>query len=97
MMGSGAFVAMIAGVRFVGGGAPCTGVRRWGCPPEESRECYVAAWLVESLPLGALRWLVLVVVVYASVTLLKGRDPERRRGEDTIRVGVESADVHRHR
>jgi hypothetical protein len=30
-----------------------------------------AVWLVTSLPLGALRALVLVVVVYASVTLLR--------------------------
>ena len=31
----------------------------------------VAAWLVQSLPLGALRWLVLVVVTSASATLLR--------------------------
>jgi len=31
----------------------------------------VAVWLVTSLPLEALRWLVLVVVFYASVTLLR--------------------------
>jgi uncharacterized membrane protein YfcA len=30
----------------------------------------VAAWLVQSLPLEALRWLVLAVVLYAAVTLL---------------------------
>jgi uncharacterized membrane protein YfcA len=30
-----------------------------------------AVWLVKSLPLGALRVLVLAVVVYASVTLLR--------------------------
>jgi uncharacterized membrane protein YfcA len=31
----------------------------------------VAAWLVQSLPLEALRWLVLVVVSYAAITLLR--------------------------
>ena len=31
----------------------------------------VAAWLVKSLPLEALRWLVLVVATYAAVTLLR--------------------------
>jgi hypothetical protein len=31
----------------------------------------IAAWLVQSLPLDAVRWLVLVVVVYTAVTLLR--------------------------
>ncbi len=70
MMGSGAFVATIAGVRFVGAGRfhwrAALGLTLGGIPG-----VIVAAWLVQSLPLEALRWLVLVVVVYASATLLR--------------------------
>ena len=78
MMGSGAFVAMIAGVRFVGAGRlhqrAALGLAAGGIPG-----VVVAVWLVESLPLGALRWLVLFVVAYVSITLL--------------RAGIRSADV----
>jgi uncharacterized membrane protein YfcA len=70
MMGSGAFVATIAGVRFVRRerfrGAAALGLALGGIPG-----VIVAAWLVQSLPLDALRWLVLIVVVYTSVTLLR--------------------------
>ena len=70
MMGSGAFVATIAGVRFINAGRlhwrAALGLTLGGIPG-----VIVAAWLVQSLPLGALRWLVLVVVAYASVTLLR--------------------------
>ena len=70
MMGSGAFVATIAGVRFVGAGRfhwrPALGLTTGGV-----LGVIVAVWLVKSLPLGALRWLVLVVVAYASATLLR--------------------------
>jgi uncharacterized membrane protein YfcA len=31
----------------------------------------VAAWVVQSLPLDALRWLVLVVVLYSAVSLAR--------------------------
>jgi uncharacterized membrane protein YfcA len=69
MAGSGAFVATIAGVRFVGAGRfhgrAALGLTAGGLPG-----VLVAVWLVESLPLEALRWLVLVVVAYAAVTLL---------------------------
>ena len=69
MMGSGAFVATIAGVRFVGAGRfhwrAALGLTIGGIPG-----VIVAVWLVKSLPLEALRWLVLVVVAYASATLL---------------------------
>jgi uncharacterized membrane protein YfcA len=70
MMGSGAFVATIAGVRFVTArrvhwrvamGLTCGGIPG----------VVVAVWFVKSLPLAALRGLVLLVVVYASATLLR--------------------------
>jgi uncharacterized membrane protein YfcA len=78
MAGSGAFVASIAGVRFAGAGrfhaAAALGLTAGGIPG-----VIVAAWLVRSLPLDALRWVVLVVVAYAAASLLKaavatGRD-----------------------
>jgi uncharacterized membrane protein YfcA len=70
MMGSGAFVATIAGVRFVTArrvhwrvaiGLTCGGIPG----------VIVAVWFVKSLPLAALRGLVLIVVVYAAATLLR--------------------------
>jgi uncharacterized membrane protein YfcA len=77
MAGSGAFVACIAGVRFVGTARfqPRTalGLAAGGIPG-----VFIAAWLVQSLPLDALRWLVLVVVAYTAVTLLRAGVGVRR-------------------
>jgi uncharacterized membrane protein YfcA len=68
MMGSGAFVATVAGVRFVRARRfhwrAALGLTLGGVPGVA-----VAVWLVKSLPLDALRWLVLMVVMYAAVTL----------------------------
>ena len=79
MMGSGAFVASIAGVRFVGAGRlhwrAALGLTLGGIPG-----VIVAAWLVQSLPLGVLRWLVVVVVAYASATLLNAGIRSRAAG-----------------
>ena len=79
MVGSGAFVATIAGVRFVGAGRfhwrAALGLTLGGVPGVA-----VAVWLVKSLPLGALRGLVLVVVVYASATLLNAGIRSRATG-----------------
>jgi uncharacterized membrane protein YfcA len=70
MMGSGAFVATIAGVRFISAGRlhwrAALGLTLGGIPG-----VIIAAWIVQSLPLDALRWLVLAVVTYASATLLR--------------------------
>jgi uncharacterized membrane protein YfcA len=70
MMGSGAFVATIAGIRFVGTGRfharAALGLTLGGIPG-----VLAAVWLVKSLPLLTIRWLVLVVVVYAAMTLLR--------------------------
>ena len=79
MVGSGAFVATVAGVRFVGAGRfhwrAALGLTLGGVPGVA-----VAVWLVQSLPLGALRGLVLVVVVYASATLLNAGIRSRAAG-----------------
>jgi uncharacterized membrane protein YfcA len=76
MMGSGALVASIAGIRFVGAGRfhhrAALGLTAGGIPA-----VIVAVWLVKSLPLDALRWLVLVVVTYAAVTLLRAGFADR--------------------
>jgi uncharacterized membrane protein YfcA len=83
MMGSGAFVATIAGVRFIGAtrfhGRAALGLAAGGIPG-----VIAAAWLVQSMPLEALRWLVLAVVVYAAVTLLRAgfRDGPAARPAD---------------
>lgn len=70
MMGSGAFVGPIAAVRFVDAARfhwrAALGLAAGGIPG-----VIVAAVLVKSLPLDALRWLVLVVVTYAAFTLLR--------------------------
>ena len=70
MMGSGAFVATVAGVRFLSARRfdqrSAVGLALGGIPG-----VMAAVWLVKSLPLEALRVLVLAVVVYVSVTLLR--------------------------
>lgn len=70
MMGSGAFVATIAGVRFVARGRfdsrAALGLTLGGIPG-----VLVAAWVVRSLPLDTLRWLVVVVVIYSAISLLR--------------------------
>jgi len=85
MMGSGAFVATIAGVRFVSAGRfhrrAALGLAAGGIPG-----VIAAVWLVKSLPLEALRWLVLIVVAYASAALLRSGI----RSDALVRV--ESAD-----
>lgn len=73
MMGSGAFAALLGCLAFVKQRSqvnqPALGLTLGGIPG-----VLVAALLVTSLPLGALRWLVIAVVVYAAVTMLR---PER--------------------
>jgi uncharacterized membrane protein YfcA len=40
----------------------------------------IAAYIIQELPLHAVRWLVIVVVVYTSINmLLTARQPERTR------------------
>jgi uncharacterized membrane protein YfcA len=43
----------------------------------------IAAYLVRSLPLTVLRWLVVGVVTYAAVTMLRSAHAERRRSAET--------------
>lgn len=70
MMGSGAFVATIAGARFIRrarfDSRAAIGLTMGGVPG-----VLLAAWVVKSLPLDVLRWVVLVVVVYSAISLLR--------------------------
>lgn len=70
MMGSGALLMPIAGGRFLAAGKVdqkiALGLTLGGIPG-----VLVAAYLVKSMPLSMLRWLVIAVVVYTAVQLLR--------------------------
>ncbi len=76
MMGSGAFVATVAGMRFIRAGRfdrrAALGLTLGGVPG-----VLIAAIVVESMSLEALRWLVVSVVLYASFTLLRSATVRR--------------------
>ena len=77
MMGSGAFMGMVAAMRFVSSGryaAPAAlGLTLGGIPG-----VLMAVWLVKSLPLDFVRWGVIVVVLYTALTLIRSAAEERR-------------------
>jgi uncharacterized membrane protein YfcA len=70
MMGSCAFLMPAASVRFVRSGRydlpAALGLTLGGTPA-----VLVAAFVVKSLPLGTVKWLVVVVVVYTAVAMLR--------------------------
>jgi uncharacterized membrane protein YfcA len=77
MMSSCAFIAPIAGLRFVRRGSYASraalGLALGGIPG-----VLIAAFLVKELPLAVLRWLVLAVVVYTALAMLRSamKNPE---------------------
>ena len=77
MMGSCAFLMPIASIRFIREGAysfrPALGLAVAGIPA-----VLIAAFVVRSLPLTAVRWLVTVVVLYTAVTMLTAAYREPR-------------------
>ena len=79
MMGSCAFLMPVGAVRFIRVGRYSTGaalaLTLGGIPG-----VLIAAYVVRSMPIGWLRWLVLVVVLYAAALLLLGarRTPASR-------------------
>ena len=81
MMGSCAFLMPVAGMRFLKEGAyslrPSLGLALGGVPA-----VLIAAFLVRSLPLTTLRWLVVVVVTYAAVMMLRSAYLERADAAD---------------
>ena len=77
MMGSGAFMGLVAAMRFVSSGryaaAAALGLTLGGIPG-----VLIAVWLVRSLPLDLVRWGVIVVVLYTALTLIRSAVEERR-------------------
>ncbi len=77
MMGSCAFLMPVGSVRFIREGryalSAAVGLALGGLPA-----VLLAAYVVRSLPLGAVRWLVIVVVVYTAAALLRAAQRERR-------------------
>jgi uncharacterized membrane protein YfcA len=78
MMGSCAFLMPAAGIRFISRGSyslgPAIGLALGGIPG-----VLVAAFIVKSLPLETVRWLVVVVVLYAAGAMLYSAYSETRR------------------
>jgi len=70
MMGSCAFLMPVGSMRFIRKDAyslrPALGLALGGLPA-----VLLAAYIVKSLPLGAVRWLVIVVVVYTALAMLR--------------------------
>jgi len=77
MMGSGAYMQAVSGLKFVEkgryDGRVALGIALGGIPG-----VLVAAYIVKSLPLTAIRWLVVVVVVYAAMSLLAAAASRRQ-------------------
>jgi uncharacterized membrane protein YfcA len=75
MMGSCAFLMPVGSLRFIRKDAyslrPALGLAVGGVPG-----VLLAAFIVKSLPLGAVRWLVIVVVVYTALALLRSARAE---------------------
>ncbi len=78
MMGASAFLMPVAAVRFLD-------AKRWdrsaalGLAVGGLPAVLIAAFIVKSLPLVALRWLVVVVVLYAAVVMLRSAAQESER------------------
>ena len=70
MMGSCAFLMPVGSARFVRKNAyarrPALGLAIGGVPA-----VLIAAYIVRELPLAAIRWLVVIVVVYTAITMLR--------------------------
>jgi uncharacterized membrane protein YfcA len=78
MMGSVAFLGPVASMPFIRRGSyslkTAVGLTLGGIPG-----VLLAAFLVKSLPLAEVRWLVVVVVVYTAVMMLRSAAKERPR------------------
>jgi uncharacterized membrane protein YfcA len=80
MMGSSAFLMPVASLRFLKANKyslrAAVGLALGGIPA-----VLIAAFIVKSLPLNAMRWLVVVVVLYAAVAMLRSAYAEGRATE----------------
>jgi uncharacterized membrane protein YfcA len=83
MAGAGAFAGVVASIRFTSkryvDQRAALGLTLGGIPA-----VLIAAFVVKSLPLDALRWLVLVVIVYTAMTMLRSASAERGRFTFTV-------------
>ena len=79
MMGACAFLMPISSIKFLDAKSysvrPALGLALGGIPA-----VLIAAFIVKSLPLTAVRWLVVVVVVYSASVMLRSAYVERRSG-----------------
>ncbi|WP_420461728.1 permease [Candidatus Palauibacter sp.] len=79
MMGAAAFLMPVAGIRFLKAGRyglrAALGLAIGGMPA-----VLLAAFIVRSLPLNTMRWLVVAVVLYAAILMLRSAAQERRSG-----------------
>jgi uncharacterized membrane protein YfcA len=79
MMGSCAFLMPAASIRFVRSGRydlrAALGLTIAGTPA-----VFIAVWIVKELPLYAVKWLVVAVVVYTAVAMLRSAAREKARG-----------------
>ncbi len=85
MMGSGGFMGVVAGMRFLKKGRysrqAALGLLIGGIPG-----VLLAAFAVKSLSLGALRWMVVVVILYTSLTMLRSAREEKRQARTRLAV-----------
>jgi uncharacterized membrane protein YfcA len=88
MMSSGAMMAMVGSFPFMKAGRfdrnAALGLAIGGIPA-----VLIAGLIVQSLPLDVLRWLVVLVVVYAATTMLTSAVGARREREGTARRTVD--------
>jgi uncharacterized membrane protein YfcA len=86
MMGSTGLLGPVASARFIRSGAynlkASLGITLAGVPA-----VLAAAFLVRSIPLGALRWLVIGVVIYTAAMMLRSAARERKRLAATAPAG----------
>ncbi len=91
MMGACAFLMPVASARFIKAESyhpqASLGLGLGGLPA-----VLIAAFLVKSLPLAAVRWLVVVVVVYTAVALLRSARQEAKGAVVAPTVGVGKAE-----
>ncbi len=81
MMGSSAFLMPVASIRFLRANAyslkAALGLALGGLPA-----VLIAAFIVKALPLVAVRWLVVIVVLYSAMAMLRSAYVEGREQED---------------
>lgn len=86
MMGSCAFLMPFASVKFMKTGRfdvkASIGLALGAVPA-----VLIAAYIVKELPLNALRWVVLVVIVYTAITLIRAAIRERGRAPSVAPAG----------